>query len=37
MSLLSKNTNLGNTTQFKLLKDSSSNKLNDLLIHNTIQ
>ena len=36
MSPLSKITNSENTTQFKLVKDSSSNRVNDLLIHNTI-
>ena len=36
MSLLSKITNPENSTQFKLVKDSSSNRVNDLLIHNTI-
>ena len=36
MSPLSKITNPENTTQFKLVKDSSSNRVNDLLIHNTI-
>ena len=35
-SPLSKITNLENTSQFKLVKDSSSNRVNDLLIHNTI-
>ena len=35
MSPLSKITNPENTTQFKLVKDSSSNRVNDLLIHNT--
>ena len=33
---LSKITNLENSTQFKLLNHSSSNRVNDLLIHNTI-
>ena len=33
---LSKITNPENTIQFKLVQDSNSNKLNDLLIHNTI-
>ena len=37
MSALSRITNLENTTQFKLVKDSSSNRVNDLLIHNSIQ
>ena len=36
MSLLCKITNLENTTQFKLVKDSSSNRVNDMLIHNSI-
>ena len=36
MSLLSKITNLENTTQLKLVKDSNSNKLYGSLIHNTI-
>ena len=36
MSPLSKITNLENTSQFKLVKDSSSNRVNYLLIHNTI-
>ena len=36
MSPLSKITNPENSTQFKLIKDSSSNRVNDLLIHNTI-
>ena len=36
MSPLSKITNPESTTQFKLVKDSSSNRVNDLLIHNTI-
>ena len=36
MSPLSKITNPGNTTQFKLVKDSNSNRFNGLLIHNTI-
>ena len=36
MSLLSKITNLENTSQFKLVKKSSSNRVNDLLKHNTI-
>ena len=36
MSPLSKITNPENTTQFKLVKHSSSNRVNDLLIHNTI-
>ena len=33
MSPLSKITNPENTSQFKLVKDSSSNRVNDLLIH----
>ena len=36
LSPLSKNTNLENTSQFKLVKDSNSNRVNGLLIHNTI-
>ena len=36
MSPLSKITNPENSTQFKPVKDSSSNRVNDLLIHNTI-
>ena len=36
MSPLSKITNHENNSQFKLVKDSSSNRVNDLLIHNTI-
>ena len=36
MSLLSKITNSENTTQFKLIKDSSSNRVNDLKINNSI-
>ena len=36
MSLLSKITNPENTSQFKLVKDSNSNRVNDLKIHNTI-
>ena len=36
MSLLSKITNPENTSQIKLIRDSNSNKLNDLLINNTI-
>ena len=35
-SLLSKITNPENTTHFKLAKVSSSNRVNDLLIHNSI-
>ena len=37
MSPLSKITNPENTTQFKLIKDSSSNRVNDLKINNSIQ
>ena len=36
LSLLSKITNPENSSQFKLVKDSSSNRVKDLLIHNTI-
>ena len=36
LSPLAKITNPENTTHFKLKKDSSSNRVNDLLIHNTI-
>ena len=36
LSLLSKITNPENTSQFKLVKDSSSNRVNDFLTHNTI-
>ena len=36
MSSLAKITNPENSTQFKLVKDSSSNRKNDLLIKNTI-
>ena len=36
MSPLSKITNPENSTQFKLVKGSSSNRVSDLLIHNTI-
>ena len=35
LSPLAKITNPENTTQFKIVKDSSSNRVNDLLIHNT--
>ena len=35
-SRLSKITNAENTCQFKLVKDSNSNRVNDLLIRNTI-
>ena len=33
---LSKTNNPENSSQFKRVKDSSSNRVNDLLIHNTI-
>ena len=36
MSPLSKITNPENTTQFKLIKDQNSHRVNDLLIKNTI-
>ena len=36
MSPLSKITNPENTSQFKLVKDPSSNRVNDLKIHNSI-
>ena len=36
MSPLSRITNPENTTQFKLVKDSNSNRVKDLLINNTI-
>ena len=36
MSPLSKITSPEITTQFRLVKDSSSNRVNDFLIHNTI-
>ena len=36
MSSLSEITNPKNITQFELVKCSSSNRVNDLLIHNTI-
>ena len=36
MSTLSKITNPENSSQFKLVKDSSSNRVNDLKIHNSI-
>ena len=36
MSPLSKITNPENTSQFELVKDSSSNRVNDLLIHHTV-
>ena len=35
-SPLSKITNPENTSQFKLVKDPSSNRVNDLKIHNSI-
>ena len=35
-SLLSKIPNPENTSQFKLVKDSNSNRVNDLLVHNSI-
>ena len=35
LSLLSEITNPENTSQFKLIKDSNSNRVNDLLIHDT--
>ena len=35
ISLFSKTTSPKNTTQFKLVKHSNSNRGNDLLIHNT--
>ena len=35
MSPLSKITNPENTSQFKLVEDPSSNRVNDLKIHNT--
>ena len=35
LSPLSKITNPENTSQFTLMKDSNSNRVNDLLIHNT--
>ena len=35
MSPLSKIANLENTNQFKLVRDSTSNRVNDLLLHNT--
>ena len=37
LSRLSKITTPENTTQFKLVKDSSSNRVNDFLIHKTVQ
>ena len=36
MSPLSKFINPENSSQFKLVKDSNSNRINDLLTHNTI-
>ena len=36
LSPLSKITNPKNTSQFTLVKDSNSNRVNDLLIHKTI-
>ena len=36
ISPLSKITNPENSTQFKLIQDHNSNRVNDLLIHNTI-
>ena len=36
MSPLSKFNNTENTSEFKLLRDHSSNRVNDLLIKNTI-
>ena len=36
LSPLSKTTNPEKTSQFKLVKDSTSNRVNDLLIHNSI-
>ena len=36
LSQLSKITNPENTTQFKLVKDHNSNRVNDLLMRNTI-
>ena len=36
MSPLSKSTNLEKTSQYKIAKDSTSNRVNDLLIHNSI-
>ena len=37
LSPLSKTNNLENTSQLNLVKGSSSNKVNNLLIHSTIQ
>ena len=36
LSPLAKNTNPENSAQFKLVKDSTSIRVNDLLIHNSI-
>ena len=36
LSPLSKITNLEKTTHFNLVKDQNSNRVNDLLIHNTM-
>ena len=36
LSPLYKKTHPDNTTQFKLLKNPNSNRVNDLLIHNSI-
>ena len=36
MSLLSEISNPENTSQFELVKDSTSNRVNDVLIHNSI-
>ena len=36
MSPLSEITNPGNTSQLKIAKDSNSNRVKDLLLHNTI-
>ena len=36
MSPLSKNTNPGNTSRLKLVKDCISSRVNDMLIHNRI-
>ena len=36
LSPLSKNTNLGNTSHFRLVKASNSNTVNDLLLYNAI-
>ena len=37
LSPLAKNTNPENSTQFKLVKDFTSNRVDDLLIHNSIR